>query len=152
MAQIGKTETRVEGRGSRAKGASVLLGVLLLLCMAPVGGCFGTVTPRHVVTRTVSFDGEEQNGGFWRGTNGQGYLTHHGMLRYAGLMGIYGTNWGVGYQPGGEWYLPKGIAPVDFAVVWGLDGRPVVRSNLWAIDAQHLFYFGTAARWEKEGR
>jgi len=78
-------------------------------------GCH-TVTPQRVTDTTISFDGNEQNGGFiGYTTNGFGVLTPRGRERYNALIDTYGASltppltndYGVQPFTNGTWLITK---------------------------------------------
>ena len=106
--------------------------ILLVLSLVFVS-CSSTVIPHQTNSSEISWDSNEQNGGFV-GFDKQGYgiITPNARARYNLLINKYSTN-----------FIPS--LKID-------DGIFLTPTNNFRIDAQHLSYFSTMNRWRKNNR
>jgi hypothetical protein len=118
---------------TKSGSKSLLNFVFLSLIILFAAACANTIVPRNVSTDIVSWDGNEQNGGFIDFTDrGGGIITPNARNRYNILISIYSTNF---------------IPPLKFD-----DGITSTSTNTFLIDAQHLSNFATMNRWHKSKR
>ncbi len=95
-----------------------------------VTSCANTIFPHKTVSKEISWDNNEQNGGFIGFDNeGYGIITTHARDRYNNLITIYSTNF---------------IPPLKIN-----DGISLTPTNNFKIDSQHLSYFSRMNRWYK---
>lgn len=108
--------------------------VLAVVAGLAVTGCDTTVTPKHVYSQQISYDGNQQNGGLLGRTSaGDWIITGHAHDRYMALVETYANS------PATKgWELRSGMTA-------HADGS-------WVFDTQHMFYFATMERWHKEGK
>ena len=109
--------------------------VIFILSITVFVGCFGTVTPKIVKSRQISFDGTNQNSGligFY--FDGRAILTERAIGRYNGLILLYGTN-----------FIP---------ILHMNDGIELYQSNnvnYYLMDKEYLLHFTEMNRWYKKG-
>lgn len=108
--------------------------MICAVCALAAGpGCYSTIVPKQVTSSSISFDGNEQNGGLvGRDKGGRYIVTPQARERLNGLISRYGR---------------KFIPPLekDFGVEAGAP------AGNYYISAESLVNFQTMTRWFKSG-
>ncbi len=107
----------------------------LFLCVHFLIGCTSTIIPKSVTDEQVSFDSNQQNGGFLGYTSEHyGVLTPRARERYNDLVAKgYGTN-----------FSPALTKPDEGLQPW--------TNQTWLITKEHLVKFGVMNNARKSGR
>lgn len=108
-------------------------------------GCAGPVTPDRVASRTIAFDGGEQNAGVLKAWPGGALLTDNKKAEYDALVALYGR--GIeGHQLVPPVELGRGLTALR-----GRDEGFPLHERVWVIDGQALTYFLLFKEWQRTG-
>lgn len=122
--------------------AGAVLWVVLL-----VTGCTGPVVPKAVASRTVAFDGNEQNAGVLKSWPKKGALiTDHKKAEYDALVRLYGRGT-VGHP-----LVPPVIEGQGLTALRGRDEGFPLHETVWLIDAESLVNFVLFKEWQRQSR
>jgi len=127
-----------------------IIGFVLLVGFITVAfyssGCSSTVVPNQVASRTIAFDGAEQNAGVLKVWPNAALITEAKKSEYDALVALYGRG-----TAGHELVPPvrsgRGLTRL-LGWKWGFPLHPVV----WHIDGQALTDFLLLKEWQREGR
>jgi len=123
------------------KDLSILAALLIPLVLV-AGGCTATITPKHVETTQIGFDGTNVNAGLiGQAEDGRYIITETLRKKYNALVAIY----------------PKGIDFHPFLIPLTTDSGLTVRRmesgvQTWYMDQEHMAAFRLMNAWLKEGK
>lgn len=121
--------------------------ILVLWIASLLSGCSSPVIPKSVASRTVAYDGNEQNAGVLKVWPGKGaLLTDRKKVEYDSLVRLYGRGT-VGHP-----LTPPVVEGQGLTALRGRDEGFPLHATVWLIDAEHLINFLLFKEWQRQSR